>query len=239
MVQCGHSNGKTLDLTKRKKRIHVSVIREKEKEVDMKKILACMSLVFALSAGATALAADVTNAYTKDDNSLDIVKSSATNMNTILITKDADILFADQNDEGLGSVNGVTSFLLKGNSLEAGQYTVTMNTKDGGEPTVNTFTISDEPLTDMAIDTQAFTYAKKDAQGKDVYDIGFKAENANIKNIRYIAVTRRDNKTAYYDIGSTITSGTANIAIRINNIPATDAVSVRLVAEKPTIPSGN
>lgn len=212
----------------------------------MKKILACMSLVFALSAGATALAAvgDVNNAYIKDGNKLDVDIAGATDKNTVLITKNGTegsegIVFADQNDEGLGSVNGVTSFLLKGNSLEAGQYTVTMNTKDGGEPTVNTFTISDEPLTDMAIDTQAFTYAKKDAQGKDVYDIGFKAENANIKNIRYIAVTRRDNKTAYYDIGSTITSGTANIAIRINNIPATDAVSVRLVAEKPTIPSGN
>ena len=204
----------------------------------MKKIIACMSLVFALSAGATALAVqlDTSQVYDSSNNSLSVSGSGATNMNTVLITKDADILFADQNDD---TFSGVTSFLLKGKSLDVGTYTVKMNTKDGGEPTVNTFTISDEPLTDMAIDTQAFTYAKKDAQGKDVYDIGFKAENANIKNIRYIAVTRRDNKTAYYDFGSTITSGTANIAIRINNIPATDAVSVRLVAEKPTIPSGN
>ena len=107
MVQCGHSNGNTLDLTKRKKRIHVSVIRENKKEVDMKKILACMSLVFALSAGATALAdenvIDVSQAYNSTQNSLTVSGAGATEMNTILITKDGDsssdgIVFIDQND---------------------------------------------------------------------------------------------------------------------------------------------
>ena len=67
----------------------MSVIRENEKEVDMKKIIACMSLVFALSAGATALAAelDTSQVYDSSENSLKVGLSGATEMNTILITK--------------------------------------------------------------------------------------------------------------------------------------------------------
>ena len=213
----------------------MSVIREKEKEVDMKKIIACMSLVFALSAGATALAVqlDTSQVYDSSNNSLSVSGSGATNMNTILITKDADILFADQNDD---TFSGVTSFLLKGDSLAPGTYTVKMNNAKGTALTTNEFTISDAPLSDMAITTEAFTYAKKDAQGKDVYDKGFKATNANIANIKYIAVTRSDGKTAYFDLGTEITNGTASVAIRINNIPADQTVSVRLV---DAIRSGN
>lgn len=206
----------------------------------MKKILACMSLVFALSAGATALAAELNTSqvYDSSNNTLDVDLSGATDKNTVLITKKGDttsdgIVFADQNDD---TFSGVASFLLKGDSLDSGTYTVKMNNAAGTDLTTNEFTISDAPLSDMAITTEAFTYAKKDAQGKDVYDKGFKATNANIANIKYIAVTRSDGKTAYFDLGTEITNGTASVAIRINNIPADQTVSVRLV---DAIRSGN
>ena len=217
----------------------MSVIRENKKEVDMKKILACMSLVFALSAGATALAAelDTSQVYDSSENSLKVGLSGATEMNTILITKDNDtsddgIVFVDQNDDTFRSV---TSFLLKGESLKPGTYTVKMNTKGGGEPTVNTFTISDEPPKEIGISAEAFTYAKKDLQGNPVYDTGFIVKNEDLSNINYVAVTNPANgKTLYFKISNT--QGRATVAIRINNIPEGKTVSVKLV---DAITSGN
>ena len=215
----------------------------------MKKILACMSLVFALSAGATALADEnvIDKAYIKDGNKLGVSLAGATEMNTILITKDGasgsnGIVFADQNDD---TFNTVSEFLLKGDSLETGDYTVTMNKKDGGEPTVKSFSISNnEPQSEMYIKTVAFTYAKKDSQGNPVYDTGFTAENANLTGMNYIAITNTtkddpdEGKTAYFDLDTTLTNASANIAIRINNIPEGKTVSVKLVANKPGT-SGN
>ena len=207
----------------------------------MKKIIACMSLVFALSTGATALAAvDVIDSgeYHSSNNSLSVAGSGATNMNTVLITKDLDndIVFADQNDS---TFLGVTEFLLKGNSLDVGTYTVKMNTKDGGEATTKTFTIANnEPLTELAINAEEFRYPKKDYKGADVYDTGFKAEAVNLANIKFIAITSTlYGKTAYYPLDSNV-SGTVNVAIRVNNIPDNDSVSVRLVGAIPS-PTGN
>lgn len=206
----------------------------------MKKIIACMSLVFALSAGATALAAvgDVNNAYIKDGNKLDVDIAGATSMHTVLITKDdvsgnEGIVFADQNDDTFSSV---ASFLLKGDKLAEGTYTVKMNTKDGGPATEKTFTISDEPPKEIGISTAAFTYTKKDSKGNDIYDTGFTVNNEDLSNIKYIAVTNPDNqKTVYFDFPNI--KGTANVAIRINNIPEGKSVSVKLVDAQSS--SGN
>lgn len=207
----------------------------------MKKILACMSLVFALSAGATALADEnvIDKAYIKDGNKLGVSLAGATEMNTILITKDGasgsnGIVFADQNDD---TFNTVSEFLLKGDSLETGDYTVTMNKKDGGEPTVKSFSISNnEPQSEMYIKTVAFKYDKN-----GVYDTGFKAEAVNLANINYIAITNETEgpskgKTAYIRLDSTV-NGTVNVAIRVNNIPEGKSVSVKLVDAIPS--SGN
>lgn len=205
----------------------------------MKKILACMSLVFALSAGATALADEnvIDKAYIKDGNKLGVSLAGATEMNTILITKDGvsdsnGIVFADQNDD---TFNTVSEFLLKGDSLETGDYTVKMNKKDGGEPTVKTFTIADNtPQSTMDITTVAFKYDKN-----GVYDTGFTAKNANLTGINYIAITNtteddlNKGKTAYIKLDTTLTNASANIAIRINNIPDGKTVSVKLVANIP------
>ena len=212
----------------------------------MKKILACMSLVFALSASATALADDVTNAYTKDGNSLSVSLSGATEMNTILITKDGDtsddgIVFVDQNDDGLGNAaTGAVNFLLKGESLKPGKYNVKMNTKDGGEATTNTFTIAPAASSNYEVTGDAFTYHKT-INGVDLYDTGFKAEAVNLANINYIAITNETEgpskgKTAYIRLDSTV-NGTVNVAIRVNNIPEGKSVSVKLVDAIPS--SGN
>ena len=212
----------------------MSVIREKEKEVDMKKIIACMSLVFALSAGATALAVqlDTSQVYDSSNNSLSVSGSGATNMNTVLITKDADILFADQNDD---TFSGVTSFLLKGDSLAPGTYTVKMNNAKGTALTTNEFTISDEPPKEIGISAEAFKYTKQDSQGNPVYDTGFIVKNEDLSNIHYVAVTNPANgKTLYFEISNI--QGIATVAIRINNIPEGKTVSVKLV---DAIPSGN
>lgn len=205
----------------------------------MKKIIACMSLVFALSAGATALAVqlDTSQVYDSSNNSLSVSGSGATNMNTVLITKDADILFADQNDD---TFSGVTSFLLKGKSLDVGTYTVKMNTKDGGEATTNTFTIAPAASSNYEVTGDAFTYHKT-INGVDLYDTGFKAEAVNLANINYIAITNETEgpskgKTAYIRLDSTV-NGTVNVAIRVNNIPEGKSVSVKLVDAIPS--SGN
>ena len=208
----------------------------------MKKILACMSLVFALSAGATALADEnvIDKAYIKDGNKLGVSLAGATEMNTILITKDGvsdsnGIVFADQNDD---TFNTVSEFLLKGDSLETGDYTVKMNKKDGGTATVKKFSISNAPLTDMAIETEAFIYEKTDSNGNVVYDKGFKATNANLTGINYIAITNTTtgdpnyDKTLYIQLDQTV-NGMVNVAIRINDIPKDKTVSVKLVANKP------
>lgn len=215
----------------------------------MKKILACMSLVFALSAGATALAEetviDPSQAYDSSNNSLSVSLAGATNKNTILITNEdgSDILFADQNDDTFVGVT--TGFLLKGNSLNAGKYIVKMNTKDGTGYEEKTFTIADNtPQSEMDITTEAFTYEKTDSNGNVVYDKGFKATNANLTGINYIAITNttagdsNEGKTLYIQLDKTV-NGMVNVAIRINDIPKDKTVSVKLVAEKPTNPSGN
>ena len=208
----------------------------------MKKILACMSLVFALSAGATALAATNeidSRAYDSSDNSLNISLAGATNMETILITTedDKDILFVDQNDKGLGSVDSVTKFLLKGtDKLNAGTYKVKMHDTDNGETTINTFTVA-EGVPDTVNVLQAFKYAyiNKHTQ-KNEYDAGFKAKSANLSNVQYIAITCTQGavtKTVYRELDGTY-NGTTNVAIRINNIPEDVTVSVALTATDGT-----
>jgi hypothetical protein len=94
----------------------------------MKKIIACISLVFALSAGATALAAEV------GDTSYSV---DATGKNTILIQAANDsIVYADQNDSGFGAaVNCLFT-----TELAEGTYTVKMNTFEG-DASSTTFTV--------------------------------------------------------------------------------------------------
>ena len=204
----------------------------------MKKILACMSLVFVLSAGATALAAelDTSQVYDSSENSLKVSLSGATEMNTILITKDGvsgsdGIVFADQNDD---TFRGVTSFLLKGESLDPGTYTVKMNNAQGNGYEEKTFTVAEGAPDRVDVSTQAFKYEYfNEARNQYEYDAGFKVENRDLSNVRYIAITNvTKDKTVYIELDGTYQAN-ANVAIRINNIPKDVTVSVALTATKP------
>ena len=110
----------------------------------MKKIIACISLVFAMSAGVTALAADAD--YVKDGNSYS--GDIPAGYTTVLIEKDAvgdtpsEIVYVDQSDDdGLGTT---VNFLLKGEKLADGTYTVKLGGHDTYDLTTKKFTISSE-----------------------------------------------------------------------------------------------
>ena len=118
---------------------------QKYKEVDMKKIIACISLVFAMSAGATALAA--TTAEPGSNNSVDVTNDAV--YNTVLIEHSTtkDIVYVNQNDEGY--TTAAVNFLLKANP-EYGTYNVTLGKTDGSAPVATTFEIND-PNPDIVI----------------------------------------------------------------------------------------
>ena len=207
----------------------------------MKKILACMSLVFALSAGATALAAelDTSKVYDSRENSLKVGLSGATYKNTILITKDNDtsndgIVFVDQNDSTFSTVG---TFLLKGESLAPGTYTVKMNNAEGNGFETKTFMVAEDAPTDAQELTQSFRYDYGSGENAR-YHVGFLGEGINLSNYKFIAVTNKtidDNdydKTIYYPIGATLNTP-ANVAVKINNIPNGVTLSVSLVEEQP------
>ena len=203
----------------------------------MKKILACMSLVFVLSAGATALAAENvidSGAYTKEGNTLDVALAGATHKNTILITKNGvsgsdGIVFADQNDDTF--VNVTTGFLLKGESLAPGTYTVKMNNDLGTGFEEKTFTVAEGAPDRVEVPNQAFTYEYfNKARNQYEYDAGFKVENKDLTNVHYIAITNvTKDKTVYIALDGNYATN-ANVAIRINNIPKDVTVSVALTA---------
>ena len=207
----------------------------------MKKILACMSLVFVLSAGATALAdgIDVRNNYDKEHNSFAIDMIGATEKNTILITKNDDddskedeIFYVDQNDNSFSSV---ASFFLKGDSLAEGTYTVKMNTTDGEYPETKTFTIAPGATETVEVSNQAFRYDYTNkSTGVEEYDIGFTASATNLSKVNYIAVTdKTNNRTAYFEIGTKFSSDSnAAVAIKIKNVPKNIDISVALTATK-------
>lgn len=176
----------------------------------MKKIIACISLVFAMSAGVTALAADTD--YNKDDNSYSI---NATGYKTVLI-EDAskNILYVDQNDLGLSSA---AKFLLKGDTaLADGTYYVTLGGHDTATAAKSSFTVSSI----VPVSTPVEVMGKLVDEEKDVYSIGCKA-TATLNNAAYVVVTATkgsDSKTVSYSTGWT-GEGTANIGIKVTNVP--------------------
>ena len=87
----------------------------------MKKIIACISLVFAMSAGVTAMAETVDNTDLAADNTVTVTPDVT--YNTVLITnEDDDIVYVNQNDEGY-TASTAAAFLLKS---DAGYGTYTM-----------------------------------------------------------------------------------------------------------------
>ena len=131
----------------------------------MKKIIACISLVFAMSAGVTALAADT--ATPGSNNSVD-VNTDAT-YNTVLITDpNGDYVYANQDDTtGFGAAS---NFLLKDSAATTyGVYTVKMGSANGASTSFD-FEIVDPNAAPKPIEMEkAYTYDTKDGK----YDAGF------------------------------------------------------------------
>ncbi len=210
---------------------------ENKEEVDMKKIIACISLVFALSAGVTALAANDYSSNYDENNTFSL--EAAETMNTILVTADDDgeVVYADQNDSTFA---GATSFLFKGDSLAPGTYTVKMNNTAGNGFTNGTITIAD---TTKPADTDlgATPYFQTEVNAEtNTYDAGYivtYVENAN--RFTKVAISVTDSEEGEGSTVATIPAGTfvsgdsiANLGVKIINIPSTITInSVTLKAE--------
>ena len=181
----------------------------------MKKIIACISLVFAMSAGVTALAADAT--YSDADNSASI---DATGYTTVLIEDAADnIWYVDQNDSGLGST---AKFLMKADPAD-GTYTVTLGGSSTAAATTSTFTITSRQPIVKAVEVMGKEYA---ADGES-YSIGCKAE-ATADECAYVVITAVKGgvtKTVYKESGFS-GEGDINLAIKITEIPEDVKVTV-------------
>ena len=188
----------------------------------MKKIIACISLVFAMSAGVTALAADTD--YNKDDNSYSI---NATGYKTVLI-EDAskNILYVDQNDLGLSSA---AKFLLKGDTaLADGTYYVTLGGHDTAAAAKSSFTVSSIVPVSTPVEVMG-KEVTKDAEGNEFYAVGCKA-TVTLDNAKYVVITAvKGDKTqsVTYSTGWS-GEGAANIGIKVTDVPADVELTVGL-----------
>lgn len=199
----------------------------------MKKIIACISLVFAMSAGVTALAA------VEYDNVGNSVTPIGEGYKTVLIEKDAtadapkETVFVDQNDSGFESS---TSFLLKGNELTDGTYTVKMGGHATAAPISDTFTITSvvEKTTKMTIQNRVVDEIAK------TYQIGV-FDTVVADDCQYVVVEatktvgeQTETKAGYFSTGFS-GPGEVAFAAKIINIPDTVVVEVSYSNIAPVI----
>lgn len=181
----------------------------------MKKVIACISLIFAMSAGVTALAAD----YNETDTTVTVGDSG---YKTILITPTNDtrnIVYVNQNDSASG-FNAATKFYIKANA-PVGDYTVTKG--NGTATTTETFSISsgesEEVLKPLTITNKVF-----DADGQH-YGVGIIANVKGTEAQSIVLKRKSDDKKVSYDTGL---SGEmeVKIAVKVTDIPANEEVTV-------------
>ena len=192
----------------------------------MKKIIACISLVFAMSAGVTALAAEEAT-YTKDGNS--VSGFDANTYSTVLITEDRiddvdDIVYVNQEDSGLA---GITQFLIKDGAKE-GNYKMKFGGATNGEVKEYTFKISSEPVEKIQATIMGREESTND-KGEAVYAVGCKA-TVTLDNAKYVVITAvKDDKTesVTYSTGWS-GEGVANIGIKVTDVPADVELTVGL-----------
>ncbi len=183
----------------------------------MKKIIACISLVFAMSAGVTALADTATPG---DNTDVDVVTENT--YNTVLITAKEDkdnIVFVDQNDSGFAAT---VKFLLK-EDIADGEYVVKMGSASGAATSME-FRIGEAPKTAISM-TKAYTYDTKDGK----YDAGFTYEGSleGYSKLVFTATAEKGSDTATFDLPTTFSGeGITDFAVRVVDIP--DGVEVTL-----------
>lgn len=188
----------------------------------MKKIIACISLVFAMSAGVTALAADAD--YVKDGNSYS--GNISEGYTTVLIEKDAvgetpsEIVYVNQEGNGLGTA---VNFLLKGDELADGDYTVTLGGSSTGQPIKSKFKVKKVP-----VNTPVTVMGQLVAED-GTSQIGCKARTT-AANAAYLVVTAVNDgvtQTGYLETNFS-GDGDLDLAIKITDIPKDTTVTVYL-----------
>lgn len=195
----------------------------------MKKIIACISLVFAMSAGVTAMAETVDNTDLAADNTV-TVTSDAT-YNTVLIIDNADgkIVYVDQNDAGYAA-SAAANFLLKS---DAGYGTYTMKRGSNSGATFEDVTITIEEPYSGPIDMGEAEYVWNYADGARK-DVGFKLEAAeSLTGLSKLIITATKNgeerSLTIDDAFPTISgAGAIDVAVKITQVPVDVTLSVSI-----------
>lgn len=192
----------------------------------MKKIIACISLVFAMSAGVTAMAATTAEPSGNSSNNGVSVTPDAT-YKTVLITKkdSSDIVYVDQNDSGY-TASSAANFLLKADA-GYGDYTLKMGGSDSDSVTTEFSITPDESNVGTKAD------AIKLDSDNDTSTQGFKFENADLGTYKYLQFTAtKDGKTKSVttEMGTTVTGeASANLAVKVTDVPDGVTLTVSLV----------
>lgn len=174
----------------------------------MKKIIACISLAFAMSAGATALAA--TTATPVEDDSVRVESDAV--YNTVLIEHSTsnEIVYVNQNDEGYNEA--ALNFLIKANPAQ-GTYNVTLGKADGTAPIETTFEIAD---TTPNVEIPK-VYDGVNEAGDRVVGFSLKtSENLSSYTKLYFTATKGgETKSVCVDPGLPTITGSSNIDILV------------------------
>lgn len=194
----------------------------------MKKIIACISLVCAMSAGVTAMAATTATQSGKDSVSV----TDASTYKTVLITEkdnDKNIVYVDQNDSGFASE--AANFLIKADA-EYGEYTIKM----GGAselfsknitlaPTAENTTTMGEPV--------ATSKTTIDGENKTTYAYKID-ENTSLSGYSKImikATKTSDNKegSVYVDMPTVSGEAYTTLGVKVTDVPDGYTIVVSLV----------
>ena len=185
----------------------------------MKKVISlCVALGIVISAGSTVLAANGTGEYISDGNKVTWNDNDAGHK-TVIIKRGAEIVYVDQTSGGaFGASN---EFLLKGESLPYGYYTITMG-KDSGEPDTTGFIIgTGEQLTSDAYAVK-LDYDAKFTDGGAAF-----TGTVDLANAKTIVV--KNGATYKYEplkisgqgsalVGILVTDGTAGIDVYVSSV---------------------
>lgn len=188
----------------------------------MKKIIACISLVFVMSAGATALAA--TTATPGSDNDVSIGADAV--YNTVLIeNSDNDIVYVNQNDEGY--TEAAVNFLLKADP-GYGTFNVTLGKADGSTPVRTSFEIAD-PNPDLVIPT---AFDGVNADGERVVGFSLKTDRSLSAYTQLHFTATKGGKTGSVTIDPNFTdlSGESDVdvSVEVTGVPEGVTLTVSL-----------
>lgn len=195
----------------------------------MKKILALTSLIFALSVGATAMAADPTEV----DNDADGVTYTTANAGgyaTVLVQGPdtaTDIVYVDQAD----SVFDASLDLILKAGIDDGKYTIKFGGA-GKETTTQEFTLTTNSGSTTDPVVADMTTAATTNNGDGTTNIAFKATVDKSFDAVEFTVTKGENsKTGVLDLKNkvTLTGVAADCAILVSNIPNEYRVTAKLV----------